>query len=133
MQRPPFGPSTPFFVVTRLSASLAHYVEGLGFSVLLRHPKEDSVIAMVARDFAQILLKEAKPGVQPVPNCALQGSTPWDVFIHTEDPEAYAKELAGRGISLKTPLAVRGDGILGFEIADPDGFVCFFGRIGPGR
>jgi hypothetical protein len=36
--------------------------------------------------------------------------------------------LAARGAVFKTPLGDTSDGLRGFEVADPDGHVLFFGR-----
>ncbi|HEX3853124.1 MAG TPA: hypothetical protein VHW01_19310 [Polyangiaceae bacterium] len=41
---------------------------------------------------------------------------------------ALAAELASRGLSLRIPLADTEDGLRGFEVEDPNGYVLFFGR-----
>jgi hypothetical protein len=44
------------------------------------------------------------------------------------DPDALAVELAARGVTFSAPLTDTHDGLRGFELADPDGYVLFFGR-----
>jgi hypothetical protein len=52
----------------------------------------------------------------------------WDAYIDTPDPDALAAELAGRGAVFSESLRDTHDGLRGFEISDPDGYVLFFGR-----
>ena len=51
-----------------------------------------------------------------------------DAFVYVEDPDALATEFSGRGVDFSTPLKDTSDGLRGFEIRDPDGYVLFFGR-----
>jgi len=45
------------------------------------------------------------------------------------DPgHALAAEFGANGIAFHVPLRNRDDGLRGFEIDDPDGYVLFFGR-----
>ena len=44
------------------------------------------------------------------------------------DPDALAAEFAERGVTFSDPLRDTHDGLRGFEISDPDGYVLFFGR-----
>ena len=43
-------------------------------------------------------------------------------------PDALAAEYEGREVELHVPLVDREDGLRGFEVRDPDGYVLFFGR-----
>ena len=52
----------------------------------------------------------------------------WDAFVHVPDPDALVREFTGRGVVFSAPLADTHDGLRGFEIQDPDGYVLFFGR-----
>ncbi len=56
----------------------------------------------------------------------------WDAFVYAPDPDALAAEFAGRfsdcGAAFSVPLKDTHDGLRGFEISDPDGYVLFFGR-----
>ena len=52
----------------------------------------------------------------------------WDAYCYTADPDALADEFSERGASFSSPLMDTRDGLRGFEITDPDGYVIFFGR-----
>ena len=122
------GPATPFFIVADLQRSLAHYVGELGFDCTHSSPEHDPFFAIVARGSAQIMLKAVSDDVSPCPNHTQHPWARWDAFIHVHDPDALADEFAGRNAPFRAPLADTGDGLRGFETADPDGYVCFFGR-----
>ena len=49
-------------------------------------------------------------------------------YFFVPDPDALAAEFAGRGVSFSVPLKDTHDGLRGFELKDPDGYVLFFGR-----
>lgn len=42
-------------------------------------------------------------------------------------PDALAVEFAKRGAPFSNPLQDTNDGLRGFEITDPDGYILFFG------
>jgi hypothetical protein len=50
----------------------------------------------------------------------------WDAFVYARDPE-FADRFADSGKALSVPLKDTNDGLRGFEICDPDGYVLFFG------
>ena len=52
----------------------------------------------------------------------------WDAFVYAPDPDAFSAEFAGQGAAFSRPLSDTEDGLRGFEISDPDGYVLFFGR-----
>jgi len=52
----------------------------------------------------------------------------WDAFVYVEDPDGLAGEFEGNGAAFSVPLRDTSDGLRGFEISDPDGYVLFFGR-----
>lgn len=126
----PLGPASPGFIVSDIAASLTHYVDRLRFTCTYLGPSEkDLFFAMVSRGSAQFLLKVVDDSVQPLPNRARHEWAPWDAFVFADDPDALAAEFAGRGVVFIEPLATRSeDNLCGFEVADPDGYVCFFGR-----
>ena len=72
--------------------------------------------------------KHIAPEVEPLPNPKRHEWAKWDAFTTTPDPESLAAECRERGSG--APLAVRDteDGLRGFEIADADGYVLFFGH-----
>ena len=123
-----FGPCSPFFIVREIPRALDHYVGALGFDRRFATPDEAPFFAIVGRGAAQILLKAVAEELQPLPNVERHEWAPWDAFVYVADPEALAAEFAGRGVAFKQPLGLRDDGLRGFEVADPDGYVCFFGR-----
>ncbi len=51
-----------------------------------------------------------------------------DAFVYVPDPDALAAEFAEHGATFSEPLKDTSDGLRGFEINDPDGYVLFFGR-----
>ena len=52
----------------------------------------------------------------------------WDAFVSAPDPDAVAAEFTDCGAVFSTPLKDTSDGLRGFELTDPDGYVLFFGR-----
>ena len=122
------GAATPYLIVTDLAASLDFYTKQLGFECRFTAPDEDPFFGIVGRDSTQIMLKVIADDVKPMPNPSRHEWASWDAFIHVADPDALAKEFAGRGTALHKPLGNRDDGLRGFEVADPDGYVFFFGR-----
>ncbi len=123
-----FGPCSPFLIVSDVPRSVKHYVESLGFGCTVRTPEDDPFFAIVARGSAQIMLKAIGPDVAPLPNHQRHAWARWDVFIFVSDPDALANEFADRTVPFHQPLADTDDGLRGFEVADPDGYICFFGR-----
>jgi hypothetical protein len=51
-----------------------------------------------------------------------------DAYVSVPDPDALSTELASRGVPFSAPVADTDDGLRGFEVRDPDGYVFFFGR-----
>jgi len=118
----------PFFIVADIRPSVAFYVDKLGFQLLYIGPEGDPFFAMVQRDKVHIMLKAIVPDVQPVPNHTRHEWARWDAYISTEDPDALYEEYRSKGVAFHQPLRVDGDGLLGFELADADGYILFFGR-----
>jgi hypothetical protein len=48
----------------------------------------------------------------------------WDAYVYVPDPDALAAEFADHGTAFSVPLKDTHDGLRGFEICDPDGYVC---------
>lgn len=122
------GPCTPFFIVADIPRSLKHYVGQLGFECCFKTPDQDPFFAIVGRASAQIMLKDV--GVSPLPNHQRHEWARWDAFIYASDPDSLALEFANRNVLFNQPLGDTDDELRGFEIVDPDGYVCFFGRPG---
>ena len=124
--RPAIAGISPFFIVSDVAAAFAFYRDRLGFDVIYRVPGEDLFFGIVRRDGAMIMFKSVE--VEPLPNSTRDASARWDAYLNVPDPDALAAEFASRGVAFAVPLKDTHDGLRGFEIEDPDGYVLFFGR-----
>jgi catechol 2,3-dioxygenase-like lactoylglutathione lyase family enzyme len=120
---------SPFFIVTHLQTSLSFYTDKLGFEIRFIGPEGDPYFAIVGRDKISIFLKEIIPGINPIPNSTRHEWARWDAFIYAEDPDALFEEYQSAGITFRRPVTDDDDGLRGFELADADGYVLFFGRV----
>jgi catechol 2,3-dioxygenase-like lactoylglutathione lyase family enzyme len=127
MSEAELGAMSPCFIVLDVVRTIAFYCDKLGFDNGFQEPDPDPFFAIVGRDRAQLLVK-AEKNVLPQPNCTRHPHLRLDAFVHVEDPDALAAEFAGRGVEFSVPLKDTNDGLRGFEIRDPDGYVLFFGR-----
>jgi catechol 2,3-dioxygenase-like lactoylglutathione lyase family enzyme len=118
---------SPFFVVSKVTQSVAFYSDKLGFEIRFQEPKQDPFFAILGRDDAQLFVKSGH-GVLPLPNPQRHPHMRWDAYVYTTDPDALAGEFAERGVAFRASLKDTDDGLRGFEICDPDGYVMFFGR-----
>ena len=121
------GAVSPCFIVSNVDRTIAFYCDKLGFENRFQQPDPDPFFAIVGRDTAQLFVKSEK-NVLPQPNHSRHAHMRLDAFVYVEDPDALAAELSGRGVSCSVPLKDTHDGLRGFEIRDPDGYVLFFGR-----
>ena len=128
MKRTPLQNIAPFFIVADLQQALTYYVEQLGFEVRYTTPEEEPFFGIVGRDNVQVFLKVIDETLPPLPNHQRDESAPWDAFISVNNPEVLAEELTERGTPFHRPLQERSDGLFGFEVADRDRYVLFFGR-----
>jgi catechol 2,3-dioxygenase-like lactoylglutathione lyase family enzyme len=103
------------------------YRDKLGFEVRHQQSDEDPFFAIIGRDGAQIFIKSAG-GIAPTPNSTRHPHLRLDGFIYVADPDALAAEFASNGAAFSASLRDTHDGLRGFEIRDPDGYVLFFGR-----
>ena len=118
----------PLFIVSDLGESVAFYCDVLGFKLRASLPDQDPFFAIVGRDGVGIMLKHVSPEVTPLPNWQRHEWAKWDAFVSTPDPESLASECQGRGGGVVLDVRDTEDGLRGFEIADVDGYVLFFGR-----
>ncbi len=118
---------SPCFIVSDVDQTIAFYRDKLGFETRLREPAEGPFFAIIGRDGAQIFVKSDRD-VAPIPNHARHPFMRWDAFVYTQDPDALAAEFTGLGAAFSEPLQDTHDGLRGFEISDPDGYILFFGR-----
>ncbi|HKF02484.1 MAG TPA: VOC family protein [Candidatus Sulfotelmatobacter sp.] len=127
MTRPTTSAISPFFIVSNVEQTIAFYHDQLGFETRWQQPDRNPWTAIIGRDGAQIFIK-SEEGVLPVPNPKRHRHMRWDAFLYVEDPDGLAAEFAGNGAAFSVPLKDTSDGLRGFEISDPDGYVLFFGR-----
>jgi catechol 2,3-dioxygenase-like lactoylglutathione lyase family enzyme len=118
---------SPCFLVSNVERTIAFYREKLGFETRLIAPEVDPFFAIIGRDGAQIFIK-AERGVTPVPNHTRHPHLRLDAFVYASDPDGLAAEFGAHGAEFSKPLEDTHDGLRGFEITDPDGYVLFFGR-----
>jgi catechol 2,3-dioxygenase-like lactoylglutathione lyase family enzyme len=126
MTRPEIAGISPLFIVQDMAATLPFYRDRLGFEVVFREPVDAPFFGIVRRDSAMIMFKDV--GVAPLPNCRREPAARWDAYLNVPDPDALAAEFASRHVDFSEPLKDTHDGLRGFELKDPDGYVLFFGR-----
>ena len=127
MTRPQTPAISPFFIVSNVDESIAFYRDQLGFETRFQEPDRNPFFAILGRDGAQLFVKSDRD-VSPLPNPARHPSMRWDAYVYAPDPDGLAAEFAGHGAAFSAPLGDTHDGLRGFEIRDPDGYVLFFGR-----
>jgi catechol 2,3-dioxygenase-like lactoylglutathione lyase family enzyme len=127
MTRPTTQAISPFFIVSNVNHTIAFYRDKLGFEARFQEPDRDPFFAIVGRDGVQIFVKSDKD-TSPLPNARRNPSMRWDAYVYAPDPDALAVEFAVHGTAFSVPLKDTHDGLRGFEICDPDGYVLFFGR-----
>ena len=118
---------SPFFIVSNVEQSIAFYCDKLGFETRFQQQDRNPFFAILGRDGAQLFVKSHQ-GVLPLPNHKRHHFMRWDAYVYVADPEGLAAEFAEHGISFSRPLEDTNDGLRGFEVSDPDGYVLFFGR-----
>ena len=118
----------PFFIVDDFTASVSFYVDKLGFGIRYIGPDNDPFWAIVGRENISIMLKGIAPDVKPVPNHTLHKWAAWDAYILAADPDILFEEYSSAGVPFNHPLLNNGDGLRGFEVIDPNGYILFFGR-----
>jgi len=131
MTRPTTQAISPFFIVSNVDQTIAFYRDKLGFEARFQQPDREPFFAIIGRDGAQIFIKSDKD-TAPLPNPKRCPSMRWDAYVYASDPDGLAAEFADRfadgGAAFSVPLKDTHDGLRGFEICDPDGYVLFFGR-----
>ena len=118
---------SPFFIVSNVDETIAFYREKLGFETRLQQPDRNPFFAIIGRGGAHLLIKSDK-NTSPLPNPQRHPSMRWDAFVYAPDPDALAAEFLQQGAAFSVPLDDTHDGLRGFELSDPDGYVIFFGR-----
>lgn len=120
---------SPFFIVTSLADSVSFYVNKLGFEIRYIGPDNDApFFASVGRDHIAIMLKQIADDVKPVPNHTRHKWARWDAYISTAEPDMLFAEYRSGGVAFHQTIGDDNDGLRGFEIADADGYILFFGQ-----
>lgn len=118
---------SPFFIVSNVDQTVAFYRDRLGFELRFQVTEHDPFFAIIGRGSVQVFVK-SEEGVLPTPNHTRHRHLRWDAYVYAPEPNALAAELAERGLQFNSPLGDTQDGLRGFEVCDPDGYVLFFGR-----
>ena len=121
------GAISPSFIVSDVVQTIAFYRDKLGFETRFLAPDQEPFFAIIGRDGAQIFIKSERD-VSPVPNHTRHPHLRLDAFVYASDPDALAADFADHGAEFSVPLKDTHDGLRGFEIRDPDGYILFFGR-----
>ncbi|HWD00476.1 MAG TPA: VOC family protein [Candidatus Sulfopaludibacter sp.] len=119
---------SPFFIVSDVERTIAFYRDRLGFEIRFQEPEQSPFFAIVGRDGAQLFVKSDE-GTEPQPNASRNPEMKWDAFVYAPDPDAVALEFAANGVTFHQELKDTSEGLRGFEIRDPDGYILFFGRV----
>jgi catechol 2,3-dioxygenase-like lactoylglutathione lyase family enzyme len=127
MTRPILEGISPFFIVSIVDQTIGFYRDMLGFETRFQEPDRNPFFAIIGREGAQIFVK-SDAGAPPLPNSKRHPSMRWDAYVYVRDPDALAAEFAEHGAAFSVPLKDTHDGLRGFEVCDPDGYVLFFGR-----
>ena len=120
---------SPFFIVKDLQASIAYYIDRMGFQLDFQGPGDDVYYGQVSRDGIGIMLKAILPDVLPRPNHTRHEWARWDAYIYTLDPDLFFNEFKLRGVSFVKELSFIDDGLWGFEVSDADGYVLAFFQV----
>jgi hypothetical protein len=93
--------------------------------VTFQAPPPEDFSAIVARGVAQLFLKSSG---EPLPNAARYNWARWDAYVYAPEPDALADDFQAAGAMFSSSLKDIHDGLLGFEVTDPYGYLLFFGR-----
>jgi lactoylglutathione lyase len=113
--------AVPFFGITNIDASLAFYVDGLGFAIKYRWEPDGRIRwCWLERDGVVLMLqefvKDGQPGGAPAGTLGLGMS----VCIMCEDAIAVYHESRARGLSPARPYV--GNRLWVTSFVDPDGY-----------
>ncbi|HKQ13145.1 MAG TPA: VOC family protein [Steroidobacteraceae bacterium] len=131
MNRAKIESVSPFFIAGDVERSVAFYCDHLGFTLVFQEtepPTNSPFFAIVSRDGVMLFLKGSGAAL---PNPKRYSWARWDAYFLVPDPDALAAEFESRGVSVSESLKDTHDGLRGFELKDPDGYVLFFGRPAP--
>ena len=109
--------AVPFFWVADMAASLAFYVDGLGFAKTKEWTPHGAVEwCWLERDGVALMLQAYREGRLP-PDARGVGVT---LCFQCDDALALYREFAGRGLEPQRPFV--GNGLWVLAMGDPDGY-----------
>jgi catechol 2,3-dioxygenase-like lactoylglutathione lyase family enzyme len=125
------APVAPEFFVRNVDASIAFYIDVLGFTLVRSEPDGDGprTFAVVARGDAEFLLAHeaflgsANRAALPYPR-----ASGVDIRLMVDDVDAVFARVAGAGARIVLPLKDQEYGLRDFIVADPDGFRIRFAQ-----
>lgn len=113
---------SPFFLVRDLKETIDFYRDRLGFGAEYVAPDPEPFFAILRRDAVSVFIKRLD-GVDPTPNHRQHPWAPWDAYVFTPDPDALIQTMKLPEVQVKD----NEDGLRGFEVEDPNGYILFFG------
>ena len=118
-EKPGFDPSV--LIVKDLQASIAYYIDRLGFQLDYEGPADHPFYAGVSRDGIGIMLKAIRPDVLPCPNHVRHEWARWDASIYALDPDVLFDEFSQRGVSFVKKLSFIDEGLWASRLRMPTG------------
>lgn len=119
---------SPFFIIRDLQETIDFYRDRLGFEIAYIGPDGDPYFVIMRRDGIQIFFKAITPEVGPIPNSQRHEWARWDAYTYCPDPEGLADDLNSRNSDTPYRAEIDSDGLLGFTVQDPNGYILYFGR-----
>lgn len=123
--RPNIQYSAPLFMVSDMEASLAFYVDGLGFQIRNTWTPHGKIEwCWLQREGGSIMLQEARVTADKP---YLSGNKPGagvSVWFQCRDSLALYHEFLDNGIKADEPFV--GNGLWDLHVADPDGYNVHF-------
>ena len=124
-EQPNVKQAVPFFAVSDMSASLAFYVDGLGFEIGGKWEKDGQILwCQLQLGGAALMLQQHRTEGHDswVPECKV-GEGVAIAFL-CEDAVALYRRFKERGVEASEPRVGNGQWVT--EMADPDGYKMFF-------
>ncbi len=128
------APVAPEFFVRDVDASVAFYVDKLGFTLVRADPEGDGRhgFAVLARGDAEFMFVH-ESSLGPVNRAALPypRAAGVDIRLMVDDVDAVYASVRARGVNVVLPIDDRPYGLRDFIISDADGYrIRFAQRIG---
>jgi catechol 2,3-dioxygenase-like lactoylglutathione lyase family enzyme len=117
-----FQDSATVLEVKDVAVSEAFYREKLGFSPG-RFYGEPPNFCLMSRDRVRVYLDRTRSSPRATPL-----NQYWSLYIYVDDVDAFAAELAARGLSFAREIEDQDYGCRDFDIRDPDGHLIGIGQ-----